>query len=49
MPSCHHCDAHVSAEFVRVFGDADGEVHACTACAPNAGIGEVTLTRAREA
>jgi hypothetical protein len=39
----------VSAEFVRVFGDAEGEVHACTSCAPNAGIGEVTRNRAPEA
>lgn len=31
MPECSHCEAFVSAEYVRVMG-VDGEVAACPHC-----------------
>lgn len=31
MPECKECGAHVTPDFVRVFG-VDGEVHGCTNC-----------------
>lgn len=30
---CRGCGAHVSAEFRRTYGDADGRVFACPDCA----------------
>jgi hypothetical protein len=48
MARCHHCDAHVSEDFVRVFGDAGGRVHACPNCTANAGIAEVAKRRASD-
>jgi hypothetical protein len=35
---CQHCQAHVSPAFARVFGETDGSVHACPACAPGRAI-----------
>jgi hypothetical protein len=46
MPTCDHCDAHVSENFARVFADAGGSVHACPNCTANAGIAEVAMERA---
>ena len=48
MPRCDHCDAHVSDRFARVFADKGGHVHACPNCSANAGIAEVSRTRAHE-
>ncbi|MFB6146228.1 MAG: hypothetical protein ABEJ08_00895 [Halobacteriaceae archaeon] len=48
MPTCDHCEAHVSERFARVFGDENGAVKACPNCSANAGIAEVSLTRAHE-
>lgn len=31
MPACSECGAHVTKDFIRVFG-ADGEVHGCLEC-----------------
>jgi hypothetical protein len=47
MPSCTHCDSHVSEQFARVFADAAGDVHACPDCATNAGIADAAKRRAR--
>jgi hypothetical protein len=47
MPTCNHCDAHVSEQFARVFADEAGAVHACPSCSANAGIAEVARQRAR--
>ncbi len=49
MSSCHHCGAHVSDQFARVFADETGRVHACPSCSANAGIAEVARERAPEA
>jgi hypothetical protein len=49
MPTCDHCNAHVSDQFARVFGSKDGRVHACPNCSANAGIAEVARQRAHEA
>jgi hypothetical protein len=49
MPKCDHCGTHVSDQFVRVFGDEFGQVHACPNCSANAGIAEVARQRAPEA
>lgn len=32
MPFCEGCDGHVTPDFVRVFGDRNGVVHACLEC-----------------
>lgn len=32
MPECQNCGGYVSHEWVRVFGDRQGEVHACYDC-----------------
>lgn len=40
MPQCDNCGAHLTPEYVRVFG-VDGEVPACLHCTTN--------TEAREA
>lgn len=48
MPNCDHCGAHVSDQFVRVFADESGDIRACPACAKNAGIAGVALSRAKE-
>ena len=48
MPTCNHCNAHVSERFERVFADEDGLVHACPSCSANAGIAEVARHRARK-
>jgi hypothetical protein len=44
MPECEVCEAFVSADFVRVFGNNDREVHGCPACmtATNILDGEAT-------
>jgi hypothetical protein len=47
MPTCDHCDAHVSEQFARVFADRFGDLHACTSCSANAGIAEVSRERAQ--
>ncbi|NKE34670.1 hypothetical protein GWG54_02335 [Natronococcus sp. JC468] len=47
MPTCDHCDAHVSERFARVFADERGEIHACISCSANAGIAEAARERAR--
>jgi hypothetical protein len=49
MPTCDHCGAHVSDQFVRVFADESGRLHACPSCSANAGIAEVARKRAYEA
>jgi hypothetical protein len=46
MPTCDHCDAHVSDRFARVFADEQGRVLACPSCSANAGIAEVARERA---
>ena len=33
MPTCNHCGAFVSPEFVRVFGDNHGVLPGCLSCA----------------
>jgi len=48
MPTCNHCNAHVSDQFARVFADETGRVHACPSCSANAGIAEVARERAHE-
>ena len=47
MPTCDHCDGHVSDRFVRVFGDESDRVRACPNCSANAGIADVMRERAR--
>jgi hypothetical protein len=47
MPTCEHCDTHVSDRFVRVFADDSGTVRACPNCSANAGIAEAMRDRAR--
>lgn len=32
MRTCHNCDAPISANFVRVFGDNDGTLEGCIHC-----------------
>ncbi|QKG92443.1 hypothetical protein HPS36_06115 [Halorubrum salinarum] len=49
MPTCEHCEAHVSERFVQVFGDDRRRVHACPNCSANAGIAEVAKERAQDA
>ncbi|MFC4451214.1 DUF7563 family protein [Halorussus aquaticus] len=46
MPTCNHCGSYVSNAFVRVFADESGQIRACPECSANAGIAEVTLSRA---
>ena len=29
---CTHCDAHVTRDFRRVYGDSDDRVHRCSEC-----------------
>jgi hypothetical protein len=48
MPTCDHCDAHVSERFARVFTDEHGELRACPNCSANAGIAEVSRERAHQ-
>ena len=38
MPECQDCGAHVSTDFVRVFGDETGTVRSCYACRPKCDI-----------
>ncbi|WP_449404595.1 DUF7563 family protein [Haloferax mucosum] len=45
MSQCNHCDAFVSSNFVRVFGDHEGRVYACPSCSANAGISQVSTER----
>lgn len=45
MTHCSHCDAFVSKDFVRVFGDKHGRVFACPNCAANAGISQTMAER----
>ncbi|MFB6150221.1 MAG: hypothetical protein ABEJ40_00295 [Haloarculaceae archaeon] len=49
MPTCNHCGAHISDQFVRVFADETGHVRACPSCSANAGIAEVARERALDA
>ncbi|WP_445668774.1 DUF7563 family protein [Natranaeroarchaeum sulfidigenes] len=35
MPECDNCGAHLTPEYVRVFGDSSGSVPICIHCAPN--------------
>lgn len=30
--TCENCGTHVSASYVRVFGDNDGTLHYCSTC-----------------
>ncbi|WP_456237570.1 DUF7563 family protein [Halocatena halophila] len=46
MAKCDHCGAHVSGRFARVFADETGTILACPNCSANAGIAEVSRTRA---
>lgn len=32
VPNCQNCEAFVTADFARVFGDNEGEVYRCTEC-----------------
>jgi hypothetical protein len=32
MPKCRNCNAYVSKDFVRIFGDNDDEVYGCLEC-----------------
>jgi hypothetical protein len=45
MSQCTYCDAFVSTDFVRVFGDENGRVYACPNCTANAGIQQVSTER----
>jgi len=47
MPTCDHCNAHVSDRFARVFADERGRILACPSCSANAGIAEAARDRAR--
>jgi hypothetical protein len=49
MPTCDHCNKHVSERFARVFADESGRLRACPNCSANAGIAEVAQQRARDA
>lgn len=48
MPTCNHCDGHVSEAFARVFADDAGRVHACPDCSANANIAERVQQRSPE-
>lgn len=37
---CQNCESHVTADFVRVFGDVDGNAHACLECRVFAAIAD---------
>lgn len=45
MPTCDHCGAHVSEQFLRVFATDNGALEACPNCSANAGIAEVAQRR----
>jgi len=45
MPTCDHCESHVSERFARVFETDGGRIEACPNCASNAGIAEQALHR----
>ncbi|WP_375137268.1 MULTISPECIES: hypothetical protein [Halostella] len=30
--TCNHCGAHVSDQFLRVYGDSDDRAHRCSEC-----------------
>lgn len=32
MPKCGNCSRHVSTDYIRVFADDAGDVHACPVC-----------------
>jgi hypothetical protein len=49
MPTCDHCNDHVSERFARVFADENGRLRACPNCSANAGIAEAAQRRARDA
>ncbi|QSG04278.1 Zinc finger protein [Natranaeroarchaeum sulfidigenes] len=49
MPTCDHCNAHVSERFERVFADEYGRIFACPSCSANAGIAEAARLRAQQA
>jgi hypothetical protein len=39
MPTCENCEAHVTPDFRRVFGDPNtGAVHGCPRCMTNTEI-----------
>ena len=48
MAECDYCGAHVSERFARVFAGEDGDLLACPNCSANAGIAEVSQTRAHQ-
>jgi predicted nucleic acid-binding Zn-ribbon protein len=48
MPTCDHCNSHVSSRFYTVFAAGDGDLHACPNCSATAGIAEVAQRRAGE-
>ena len=37
---CLGCGTHVSADYVRVFGDADGNLYRCLHCDSRRGVSE---------
>lgn len=45
MSKCQYCESFVSKEFIRVFGDHQGQVFACPNCTANAGIQQVSSER----
>ncbi|MFD1512858.1 DUF7563 family protein [Halomarina rubra] len=45
MPTCDHCDAHISEQFRAVFADERGEVLACPNCSANSGIADESRRR----
>ncbi|WP_248515678.1 DUF7563 family protein [Salinarchaeum laminariae] len=45
MPTCDHCNAHVSDKFARVFALESGRIEACPNCSTNAGIAEQARVR----
>ena len=45
MSRCNYCDAFVSSNFIRVFGDDKGRVFACPNCSANAGVSQVSAER----
>lgn len=36
--TCQNCGQQVDAQYARVFGNEDGEVHACTSCSTHRAI-----------
>jgi hypothetical protein len=38
MPHCNNCDAFVTRDFARVFGENDDEVYGCLDCVGATGV-----------